>query len=90
MDDAAKQSHPVDPLIRRALSHPRRTAALGYLMEKRGCETDEAELAATLDLPMASARYHLMVLRDADLIVQVGDRESGAANRYVAAAAAGV
>jgi DNA-binding transcriptional ArsR family regulator len=89
MDDAGKQSHAIDPLIRRALSHPRRTTMLGYLMQRRSRGTDEAELADALDLTMPSVRYHLTVLRDYDLITHIGDQEPGTTARYVAAASAG-
>lgn len=90
MADASNQPAPqIDPLIRRALSHPKRTAMLGYLMQKRGRGTEEAELADALGLSMVRVRYHLTVLRDADLISDVGDRGPGTAERYIAAASAG-
>jgi Helix-turn-helix domain len=89
MNNASNQPHTIDPLIQRALSHPRRAAMLGHLMQKRSGGTDEAELADALDLTMPTVRYHLMVLRDADLVTHVGDRGPGTAGRYIAAASAG-
>ena len=89
MDDASKQSHAIGPLVQQALSHSRRTAMLGCLVQKKGTGTDEAELADALDLTMPTVRYHLLVLRDADLITHVGDREPGTTERYIAAASAG-
>lgn len=62
-------------------------AILGYLICNQGEATDEAELADALDLSMAKVRYHLMVLRDADLVTHVGDREPEAAERYIAVSA---
>lgn len=79
----------MDPLLQRALSHPKRVALLGYLTRKRSKATDETELAEALDLSLAKVKYHLRVLCEADLIAHAEDRESTAAERYVAAAAVG-
>lgn len=92
MDSANKQPTELDPLSRRALtdpliaqavSHPSRMAALVYLVAKQGEETEEAELAESLAMPLPAVRYHLTVLRDADLITCVNTEP---AERYVAAA----
>jgi DNA-binding transcriptional ArsR family regulator len=79
----------MDPLLQRALSHPKRLAMLGYLMQKQGEGTDEIELADALDLSLAKVKYHLRVLYEADLIAHAEERESATAERYVAAASAG-
>jgi DNA-binding transcriptional ArsR family regulator len=93
MDGASKQPTEMgplfrrartDPLIARAVSHPRRMAVLAYLMHKQDEASDEAELAEWLTLSLPAVRYHLTVLRGADLIACVG---TGATARYVAAAA---
>ena len=89
MDKANQQLPKMDPLLRRALSHPKRLAMLGYLMQRRDSGTDGAELADALDLSLAKVRYHLRVLCEADLIAHVEDGESVTAERYIAAASAG-
>lgn len=89
MDKANQQLPKMDPLLQRALSHPRRLAMLGYLMQKRSEGTEEAELADALDLAPAKVRYHLKVLCEADLIAHTEDREPATAARYIAAASAG-
>jgi|GEM_PF-1052707 len=78
-----------DPVFERALSHPKRLDMLGYLMQKNGTGTDEAELVEALDLSAPRVKYHLLVLQSADLIAHVDDLE-GTANRYIAAASAGL
>jgi DNA-binding transcriptional ArsR family regulator len=86
MQDEGK--HPqADPVLKRALSHPRRLEVLDYLMQKKEAGTGEAELAEALDLSSPRVGYHLLVLQNADLIVPVADREQG---RYIAAASAGL
>ena len=87
--DEASEHPPKGPLLQRALSHPRRTAMLGYLMRKRDGGTDEVELAGALGLSVPGARYHLRVLHDADLIADVGDRRPGTTGRYIVAASTG-
>jgi predicted ArsR family transcriptional regulator len=62
---------------------------LGYLMQKKGMGTDEAELVKALDLSASQVRYHLLVLSSADLIAHVDDWKQGTAGRYVAASSAG-
>jgi DNA-binding transcriptional ArsR family regulator len=74
--------------IQRALRHPRRTEILLYLMQKDE-GTDEDELARFLDLTIAKVRYHLMVLRDADLISRADERGPSTSERYLAAHLAG-
>jgi len=78
--NASKQSN---VMIRRALSHPTRRALLGYLIQTLSSGTNEVELADALDLTMPTVRYHLVVLRDSDLITQIGDRKPGVTARYV-------
>ena len=87
MQGEGKQPSPKDPVLERALSHPKRLAMLGYLMEKRGTGTDEEELVEVLDLSPPRVKYHLSVLRSADLVAHVDGRGQG---RYIAAAAAGL
>jgi DNA-binding transcriptional ArsR family regulator len=76
--------------IQRALRHPRRTEILLYLMQREGSEgTDEDELADSLGLKAARVRYHLTVLRDADLISRADERGPSTSERYLAAHLAG-
>jgi len=79
-----------DPVLERALSHPKRLEMLGYLMQKKGTGTDEAELVEALDLSALRVKYHLAILQSADLIAHVDDLEQGTASRYIAAASAGL
>jgi DNA-binding transcriptional ArsR family regulator len=59
----------MDVQTQRALAHPKRTEILGYLKQKRGKEgADGSELADSLGLSKVQVKYHLAVLRDADLI----------------------
>jgi len=85
MQDEGKQPSPKDPVLERALSHPKRLAMLGYLMEKRGTGTEEEELVEALGLPASRVKYHLSVLQGADLIAHADPEQA----RYVAAASAG-
>jgi DNA-binding transcriptional ArsR family regulator len=87
MQGEGKQPSPKDPVLERALSHPKRLSMLGYLMEKRGAGTDKEELAEALDLSSPRVKYHLSVLRGADLIAHIDGRGQ---DRYIAAAAAGL
>jgi DNA-binding transcriptional ArsR family regulator len=73
---------------KRALSHPKRLAIFEYLTQK-GTAIEEAELVEALDLAVPVARYHLTVLCDADLIVQIEDDGQGRADSFIAADAAG-
>ncbi len=80
----------MDVQIQRVLAHSKRTEILGYLMQKKGGEgTDESELVDSLGLKTAEVKYHLTVLRHANLISHTDDLKPGAAERYVAAASAG-
>lgn len=82
----------MDVQIKRALEYPRRTEILGYLVRKMGLGekgADEAELADALGLTRAKVKYHLTVLRDADLIAHTDGPRPGVPGRYVAAASAG-
>jgi predicted ArsR family transcriptional regulator len=80
----------MDTQTQRALAHPRRTEILGYLIQKQGeGGTDESELADSLGLTTAKAKYHLTVLCDADLISHTFARDLGATERYVAGVSAG-
>ena len=85
MQDKRKQPQ-ADPVLEQALSHPRRLEMLDYLVRKKGVGTDEAELAEALDLSASRVGYHLLVLKNVDLIAPVSDREQG---RYIAASSAG-
>lgn len=76
-----------DPVLERALSHPKRLEMLGYLRQKRGMGTDEAELVEALELSAPKVGYHLLVLQSANLIAHVDDLEQG---RYIATASAGL
>jgi hypothetical protein len=95
LESSSKQSAEMESLVRRAatdrlvaraLSHPTRTAALLYLMHKRGEATDETELAESLGLSLPATKYHLTVLLNSNLITCV---ETGTTERYIAATAAG-
>lgn len=59
---------PMDAQKQWALEHPRRTEILAYLMQKGEIGTNENELANSLGLTPVKVKYHLMVLRGADLI----------------------
>jgi hypothetical protein len=87
MQGESKQPSPKDPVLERALSHPKRLAMLGYLMEKKGTGTDEEELVEALSLFAPRVKYHLLVLQNADLIAQADDLEQSG---YIAAASAGL
>jgi Helix-turn-helix domain len=84
MHGEGKQSRPKDPILKRVLSHPCRLAVLDYLMQKRETGTDEEELVEVLDLPAPKVKYHLLVLRGADLIARADDPAQG----YIATASA--
>ncbi len=59
----------MDVQTQRALAHPKRTEILGYLMQKGSKGgADENQLADALGLPRIQLKYHLAILRDADLI----------------------
>lgn len=88
MQDEGKQ-HQTDPVLERALSHPKRLEMLGYLAQKKGEGTDEAELVEALDLSTPRVKYHLLVLSSAGLIAHLEDQELGAAG-YIATASAGL
>ncbi len=86
MQDDGK--HPqTDPVLEQARSHPKRLEMLRYLVQKKGTGTDEAELVEALDLSAPRVKYHLLVLRSADLIAHADDPEQC---RYIAAASAGL
>ena len=84
MQNQNRQPGPAEPVLKRALSHPKRLEILGSLMQKK-LGTDEEELVEALGLVASTVRYHLTVLHDADLIVQLDD---GEARSYVVAASA--
>ena len=74
---------------KRALSHPKRLAIFEHLTQ-RGTAIEEAELAEAVDLTVPVARYHLTVLCDAGLIVEVEDVGQGRTEpSFVVADAAG-
>ena len=77
----------MDVQIKRALAHPRRLEIFGYLVQKMGAgEQGAGEFELAVDLGMASAKvkYHLTVLRDADLISHTDDFIPGVPDRYMA------
>lgn len=83
MHNHSKQSRPDEFMLRRAVRHPKRLEMLGYLAgEEAGI--DEVKLAEALGLNPLLVKYHLKVLRRADLVVSV-DREPGASEHYIAA-----
>lgn len=87
MQGAGKQPQ-TDSALKQALSHPRRLEMLGYLAQKKGAGTDEAELVEALGLSASRVRYHLLVLSNAGLIAHLDDQELGRSDRFVAAASA--
>ncbi len=82
MQSKRSQAHPMEP--KRAISHPKRREILDYLTEKRG--TDEAEMVEALGFTTATVKYHLGVLQDANLVVQVEGGEQGDDGRFYVAA----
>lgn len=85
MPGQSEQTDSEGPLLRRALGHPKRVGMLSFLMD-RGEGVEEAELAAALGLTLSGARYHLTILRVADLVTVVDRPASSAAGRQVVAA----
>jgi DNA-binding MarR family transcriptional regulator len=86
MQDKGKRPQ-ADPVLEQALSHPKRLDILGYLVKKRGTGTGQEELSEALGLSAPRVKYHLLVLRGADLIAHVDGLEH---SRYIAAASAGL
>lgn len=87
MQDQGKQPNQAEPAVRRALAHAKRLAIFEYLAQKG--RAGEAELVEALDLTAPTVKYHLSVLHDVDLIVQVedGDHEQ---RSYIAATSSGL
>ena len=77
MKDQDKQ--PGWHLAKQALSHRERFAMVAQIAEA-GAGMNATELAEALDLTVAKARYHLLVLCRADLIAPTDDADE----RYVA------
>ena len=77
MKDRDRQ--PAWHLAKQALSHRERFAMLARITEA-GVGMDATELAGALDLTVAKARYHLLVLCRADLIAPTDDPDE----RYIA------
>ena len=89
MQGQGKQPSSPEPAVKRALGHSKRLEIFGYLTQKGGA--DETELVEVLGLTTLAARYHLWVLQDADLIVQVEGTGQGSAGRsFIAATSAGL
>ncbi len=89
MQDQGKQPNQAEPALKRALGHPKRIEIFGYLTQNGGA--GETELVEALDLSALTVRYHLSVLHDADLIVQVEGGDHGQAGpSYIAATSAGL
>ncbi len=75
-------------LLKRALSHPDRKEILGYLMGS-GEPTSERELADVFNLSEPKVKYHLKVLRDAELVTQIDEGQGQDGRTYAAAGMAG-
>jgi DNA-binding transcriptional ArsR family regulator len=71
-------------LLKGALSHPDRKAILDCLIGSAE-GMSERELADVLDLDPAKASYHLKVLRDANLVMQIEEGQEHGKRAYVAA-----
>lgn len=82
MQSKRSQTHPMEP--KRALSHPMRREILDYLTEEGGA--GGGDLIEALGLTTATVKYHLAVLQDADLVVQVEGSEQGGDGRFCVAA----
>ena len=76
--------HEMNRLLKKTLSHPDREKVLGYLIG-RGEGTSAHELADALGLDPAKVSYHLEVLRDADLVIQVEEGQGHGERAYAAA-----
>ncbi len=75
-------------LLKGAFSHPDRREVLGYLMgSAEGASA--SELADVLGLDAVKVSYHLKVLRDADLVMQVEEGQGQGELAYLAAGLAG-
>lgn len=83
MPNASKQP-PNDTALKRAVRHLKRLELLGYLAGKEG-GTEEDELADALGLTSPLVKYHLGVLRSADLVACIEGSARGAADRYIVA-----
>jgi len=84
MRDQGKQSSHDEIVLKRAVRHPKRLELLGYLAGKKS-GTEEDELAEVLGLTPPLVKYHLEVLRSADLVAHV-EESAGGADRYIVAA----
>lgn len=73
-----------DTALKRAVRHPKRLEMLGYLAGKEN-GTEEDELTEVLGLTPPLVKYHLGVLRSADLVAHVEGAAHGATDRYVVA-----
>ena len=73
--DRQPEWHPA----KQALSHSERFAMVAQITEA-DAGMNAAELAGALDLTLAKARYHLLVLHRADLVSPTDDADE----RYVA------
>jgi len=74
-----QQEKPAKPSVERALSHPERFEMLDCIKQRK-TGVSEGELADALGLSRAKVRYHLTVLRNAELV----ERPDSAGGRYVA------
>jgi len=82
------ESKKMSLLLKGALAHPDRREVLGYLLGSAE-GTSERELAGALGLSEAKIKYHLTVLRGADLVMQVDDDQGREQSAYIAAGFAG-
>lgn len=88
MQDKRAQTQSIEPSLERSLSHPRRLEIFGYLMQQ-GRGVGETKLVEALGLPAPTVGYHLAVLCDAALIVQVETPNGESERTFTTAASAG-
>jgi DNA-binding transcriptional ArsR family regulator len=87
MTGKSDETRQIEIQLKRALSHPKRTEIFGYILTQESkTGTGEAELIEMFGLSPARLKYHLTVLRGADLIAPAaGGSEQGQGERaYVA------
>lgn len=75
-------------LLKGALSHPNRQEILGYLMGSAE-PMSEGDLTRMLDIEEAQVKYHLTVLRGAELVMQIKEGQEPDGRAYSAAGMAG-
>jgi DNA-binding transcriptional ArsR family regulator len=70
-------------MLRGALGHPKRLEILLFLLAQKS--GDEIELTKALEDTLPRIKYHLEVLRSADMVAHVAESTQRRADRYVAA-----